>query len=123
MPPNEFWVQLPTAIAGFVGVLVGSFGTFAVTWLTKHYEEKKARRELRIKTAFDYWKSAFEAAQAKGRDTVPFEAFFPFALQIIDLAERKGLSQEQFMAELSKVRARHDALTADWLRSHGPKIA
>jgi hypothetical protein len=51
--------------------LVGSFGTFAVTWLTKHYEVKKARRERRIKTAFDYWKSAFEAAQAKGRDTVP----------------------------------------------------
>jgi hypothetical protein len=123
MPPNEFWVQLPTAIAGFVGVLVGAFGTFAVTWLTKHYEEKKARRELRVKIAFDYWQTTFKTAQDKSREPIPFEAFFLHALHIIDLAERKNLSQDQFLAELDKLQTRHAAIIANWTRTHGRGFA
>jgi hypothetical protein len=47
--------SMNAAVAGFLGTCIGTFGTLAVTWLTKHYEEKKARRELMVKTAWDYW--------------------------------------------------------------------
>ena len=48
------FVTLLTAAVGLIGACIGSFGTLVVTWLTKHYEEKKARRELLVKTDFDF---------------------------------------------------------------------
>jgi hypothetical protein len=101
------------AVAGFLGTCIGTFGTLAVTWLTKHYEEKKARRELMVKTAWDYWAKGFDAAQTRGAQTAPFEAFMFHALKIIELADHKSLSNKQLRDELKKIREFTDTITDD----------
>jgi hypothetical protein len=45
---------MDAAAAGLIGAALGFFGNAVVTWINRHYDESKARRELMIKTAWDY---------------------------------------------------------------------
>jgi hypothetical protein len=54
------------ATAGLVGAAIGFGGNAVVTLITKHYEERKARREILVKTAWDYFSSHSDLA--KNRD-------------------------------------------------------
>jgi hypothetical protein len=51
---------MDAAAAGLVGAAIGFLGNALVTWINKHFDERKARRELLIKTASDYFSSHVE---------------------------------------------------------------
>jgi hypothetical protein len=93
---------MDAATAGLLGTAIGAaigfFGNASITWINRSFDEKRARRELKTKTAFDYWQTAFQKTEA-----VPFEASFFLAIKIMELTERKHLSEEEFVAELKKL--------------------
>jgi hypothetical protein len=90
---------MDAATAGLVGAAIGFSGNALITWINRYFDEKKARCELKLKTAFDYWQTAFQAAISKGSENVPFEAFFLHAVQIMELTERKDLSADEFIVD------------------------
>jgi hypothetical protein len=45
---------MDAATAALVGAALGFVGN-ALTWITKHFDERKAQRELIIKSAWDYY--------------------------------------------------------------------
>jgi len=51
--------------------------------------------------------------------TVPFEASFFLAVKIMELAERKHVSEEEFVAELKRLRERHNIMVGEWLQTRG----
>jgi hypothetical protein len=56
-----------------LGVVVGSIGTIAVTWITKYYEEQTSYRELIIKTSLENFREALISARtAAGNGTRSF---------------------------------------------------
>jgi hypothetical protein len=117
------FVHVDAVTAGFLGTVLGATVGTVGTLITKYFDERKARREVIQKTAFEYWQTTFQAALTKGPPEVPFEAFFLHAVQIMELAERKDLAQDEFIAELNKARARHDARVSEWIHTRGPKIS
>ena len=114
---------MDAATAALAGTGIGLLGNALVTWINRHYDERKARRELMYKTGFDYWKTAFEAAQVIGNRNVPFEAFFLYGIELMELSEDKTLSKEQRLVKVGEARMRHDMLIKNWMETAGPKIA
>lgn len=90
-------VVLGAAIGAF-SALIGVFGNVGVTWITKHYDERKERRELILKSAWDYYSTVLEVGKAiPGSKQQPFDAFLFYMVKVVDLALRKGLSDEQLL--------------------------
>ena len=67
---------MDAATAGLIGVVIGSLANTVVTWINKHFEERKASREFRQKTAFDYWQTAFQAAIEQRAQLCPSRPHF-----------------------------------------------
>jgi hypothetical protein len=109
---------MDAATAGLLGVAIGLIGNAVITWINRRFDEKRSSRELKTKTAFDYWKAAFEKSER-----VPFEASFFLAVKIMELTERKHLSEEEFVSELRRLRDRHNVMIAEWMRTRGPTQA
>jgi hypothetical protein len=77
------------------------------------YHDRKERRQLMVKAAWDYWSKGFDAAQSWNAQTAPFEAFMFHALKVIELSQRRELSDEQLRDELKKAREFVDTITVD----------
>jgi hypothetical protein len=57
---------MPAATAGLIGAALGFCGNSLVAWINRHFDERKARRELLVKTAWDYFSSRYETAKVTG---------------------------------------------------------
>jgi len=90
------------ATAALLGAGIGILGNLALTWINKHFDEKKARRELLIKTSWDHFSTLAE--WTKGQRVAPFEAFLFHTMKVIELALNKNLSDEQIVEEVRKIR-------------------
>lgn len=73
--------EIFTYLGPIIGVIAGSVGTVAVTWITKHYEEQSSYRELIIKTSLEYYREVLittrETIKGSGRKATvwPYESF------------------------------------------------
>ena len=74
-----------------------------MTCINRHYDERKARRELLVKTAWDYFSSKFEIAKLTGGALAPFEVFVFYTVKVVELAVRKNLSDEKTLDEMRKI--------------------
>jgi len=99
------------ATAALLGAGIGILGNLALTWINKHFDEKKARRELLIKTSWDHFSTLAE--WTKGQRVAPFEAFLFHTMKVIELALNKNLSDEQIVEEVRKIRGLSKAILAD----------
>jgi hypothetical protein len=84
--------------AALLGAVIGFLGNAFVTWINKHFDERKAQRELMLKTAWDYYSSRLELAKevAKergGGDFPPFSTFLFHTIRTVDLAPCAKTSQ------------------------------
>ncbi|MGA8656448.1 MAG: hypothetical protein WB586_09890 [Chthoniobacterales bacterium] len=116
-------MKVDSATATLLGTILGAAISQLANLINGYFGERKARRKLMYKTAFDYWKTAFDAAQASNNKNVPFEALFLYATELMAISERKYRSKEVFLAKVAEARARHDALIKNWMETSGPKIA
>jgi hypothetical protein len=115
-------MKVDIATAGLIGTVLGAIISQLGSLITGYFNDRKARRELMYKTAFDYWKTAFEAAQSKDNRNVPFEALFLYGMELMEISERH-LSKKHFLTKVKEARARHDELIKNWMENSGPKIA
>jgi hypothetical protein len=116
-------MNIDSATFGLLGAVIGAVISQVGNLTTRVFDDRKARRELMYKTAFDYWKTAFEAAQVVNNRNVPFEALFLYAIELMEISERKKRSLQHFLDEVTEARVRHDALIKNWKESAGPKVA
>jgi hypothetical protein len=93
------------AAIGVIGTAIGIFGNALVTWINRHFDERKARRELMIKTAWDYYSSRLELAKdGKLRGPLPpFSNILFLVTRIVDLGLRENLSNQQIAEEMRKI--------------------
>lgn len=94
---------MDAATAGLIGAALGFLGNALVTWINKHFDERKAWRELLIKSAWDYYSSRREIFKITGGKMVPFEVFLLYTVKTINLALRKNLSNEDILRELQEI--------------------
>jgi hypothetical protein len=99
---------MDAATAALIGAAIGFLGNALVTWITKHFDERKARRELMLKTAWDYYSSrlelAKEVAKERGRGNFPpFSTFLFHTIRTVDLALRENLSNQQIAEGMRKI--------------------
>ena len=86
------------AAIGVIGTAIGILGNLLMTWINRHFDERKARR-LMIKTAWDYYSSRLElakAGKASGR-LPPFSNILFLIIKIVDLGLRENLSNQQIL--------------------------
>ena len=83
--------ELITVIGTLGGVLIGTFGSFLVTWISKRYEYKKDYKRLIIDVATMEWKEGLELAyKTPGRTRIAsLFSFVMFASEMLDLLEKK----------------------------------
>jgi hypothetical protein len=95
---------MDAAAAGLIGAALGFLGNALVTWINKHYDERKAQRELMIKTSWDYYVSVGEAGKnIPGGILMPFEVFILYTPRVVELALRENLSNEEIVDEMRKI--------------------
>jgi hypothetical protein len=102
-----------TTTAALLGAGIGTVGTLVLTWINRHFDEKKAQRELLIKTGWDHFSTFAEWAKVKGGNLAPFETYLFHTLKVIELASKKNLSNEQIIEEVRKIRELTNAIIAD----------
>lgn len=99
------------ATAALVGAAIGFVGNALVTWINKHFDERKARREIILKSAWDYYATRLEIAKdwakvrPEGAPIPPFSTFLFYTTKVVDLALRKNLSDQKVLKELRKIHA------------------
>jgi len=91
---------MDAATAGLVGAAIGFGGNAVVTWITKHYEERKARREILVKTAWDYFSSHSDLAKNLDVTLMPFELYIFYTVKVVELALRENLSNQEVLDEM-----------------------
>jgi hypothetical protein len=94
--------------AALLGAAIGFLGNAVVTWINKRFDERKARRELMIKTAWDYYSSRREIAEEVAKERgggkfTPFSTFLFHTIRTVDLALRENLSNQQIAEEMRKI--------------------
>jgi hypothetical protein len=103
---------MDAATAGLLGAAIGFCGTAVVTWITKHYEERKARREILVKTAWDYFSSRSDLAKnIRNATLMPFELYIFYTVKVVELALRENLSNQEVLDEMRKYHAFQKELT------------
>ena len=86
--------ELITVTGTLGGVLIGTFGSFLVTWIAKRYEYKKESRRLMIEVATMHWKAALETAlKTSGGKVYPLFSFVINASRMLDLLEKKKIDR------------------------------
>lgn len=80
-----------------IGVLVGSLGTIAVTWITKHYEEEAEYKRLIISTSMEYFKEALIAARNSKRISYvwPYESYVISIAHLVNKVVNKRFKIDQ----------------------------
>jgi len=86
------------AIAALAGAVIGFVGNALSTWINRYFDEKKARRELMVKTAWDQWSTEFNRIRSSPARLAPLEVYLFHTLKVVDLATRTNLSNEQIVA-------------------------
>ncbi len=106
-------IIMDAATAALFGAGIGIFGTLVSTWINRHFDEKKARRELMVKTAWDHYSTFAEFTKTKGGALAPFETYLFHTLKVIEIALSKNLSNEEIVEEVRKIRGLSRAIIAD----------
>jgi len=101
------------ATAALLGAGIGIFGTLISTWINRHFDEKKARRELMVKTSWDHYSTLAEFTKAQGGRLAPFETYLFHTQKVIELALNESLSNEQIVEEVRKIRGLTNAIIAE----------
>jgi hypothetical protein len=101
------------AIAALAGAVIGFVGNALSTWINRYFDEKKARRELMVKTAWDQWSTEFNRTRSSPARLAPLEVYLFHTLKVVDLATRTNLSNEQIVVEVRKIRRLTNAIIAD----------
>src|SRR2546430_10055566 len=109
------------ATAALLGAGIGIFGTLVSTWINRHFDEKKARRELMIKTGWDHYSTVAKFAKETGGGIAPFETYLFHTLKVVELALNKDLSNEQIVEEVRKIRGLTNAILADVEKENAAK--
>jgi preprotein translocase subunit Sec63 len=96
--------ELITVIGTLGGVLIGTFGSFLVTWISKRYEYKRDYKRLIIDVATTEWKEGLELAyKTPGRTRIPpLFSFVMFASEMLDLLEKKKREPNDIKKLLNK---------------------
>jgi hypothetical protein len=102
------------AIAGLIGTALGASGGIVGNLIKSYFDERKARRELMLKTAYDFWRSVYEEARAKNVQIDPFETFVFHITKVLELAGRKNLTNKKIRIALKKIRELSDGLNEDY---------
>ena len=74
-----------------------------MTWINRNFDERKERRELLIKTAWDYFSNQFEVLKLSGGIMAPFEVFALYTVNVLELALRKDMSNQEVLDEMRKI--------------------
>ena len=95
----ELSVQELTIVSTLAGTFIGSFFTFLVMWVSKHYEERKHFRELMIHVASEHWKhtTTTTATRPEGGWVQPFDVYLISMLKLSKLLSRKHLTPEKVL--------------------------
>jgi hypothetical protein len=109
------------ATAALLGAGIGIVGNLVLTWVNRQFDEKKAQRELMIKTGWDHFSTLAEWAKTKGGNLAPFETYLFHTLKVIELASKKNLSNEQIVEEVRKIRGLTNAIIADVHKENAAK--
>ena len=104
---------MDSATAALIGAAFGASGGIAGNLIKSYFDERKARRELMLKTAYDFWQSVYQEARDSKVQIDPFETFVFHITKVLELAERKNLTNEKIRAELKKIRELSDGLNED----------
>jgi hypothetical protein len=83
------------ATAALLGAGIGILGTLVSTWINRHFDEKKARRELMVKTGWDHYSTLATFAKDKGGGIAPFETYLFHTLKIVELALNDNSGREK----------------------------
>ena len=71
---------MDAATAGLIGAAIGFFSNALVTWINKHFDERKAQRELLVRTSWDYYLSRSELAKEVAKERGGSSGFSPFSV-------------------------------------------
>jgi hypothetical protein len=111
--------------AALLGAAIGFLGNALLTWINKHFDERKARRELIVKTAWDCYSTRLEPAKERAREggagRFPlFSVFLFHTIKTVDLALRKNLSNEEIADEMRKI---EELASGSLPVSHPPRLS
>ena len=93
---------MDAATAGLIGAAVGFLANALVTWINRHFDERKARRELMIKAAWDYYALTLNKSQPEV-PTAPFSTYLFHTVKTVELAMRKNLSDQKIAEEMRRI--------------------
>jgi hypothetical protein len=106
-------IALLAALAGFIGVVLGSFVTaltaIVAPWLARRSEQKRQLRQMAIQAGLDNWRHQNELAigllKAGGRGDYSVDApddYIIHMLLLMDIASDSKLSVEDATARIAK---------------------
>jgi|HubBroStandDraft_3_1064219.scaffolds.fasta_scaffold235677_2 hypothetical protein len=103
---------VPDAETELVGAGIGFGVNAVVTLITKHYQERKSRREILVKTAWDYFSNRSDLAKYIGDiKMMQFELYIFYTVKVVELALRENLSNQEILDEMRKYHAFEKELT------------
>ncbi len=79
-------IQFLIYLGPIIGVVVGSLGTVAVTWITKYYEEQSSYRKLIVETSLEYYREALIAARNSVKGTSRRAVVWPYESFVISIS-------------------------------------
>jgi hypothetical protein len=97
--------QTLTVIGTLGGVVIGSFGTFLVTWISKKYEYKRELKKMILDVAIKEWKEGLELLEKRGGGKImPLFSFVIFASDLLNLLEKKKRGRKEIEELLAKAK-------------------
>lgn len=102
----SFKVLLIGMICTLLGTAVGALPPIIITLINKRYEERRALRELIIKTGLENYKHMFEIAKDQGGGSwiVPVDDFIVHMLLVSEKLLHKKLTPEEIKATVANIR-------------------
>lgn len=95
---------------GLAGVILGSLSTLVVTFINRHFDDRRHLREMAIKAAFTYWEHDFEYAKMKNHQTgikatvAPMDSYIVHMLKLAELISDKRITADNVEEELRRIK-------------------
>jgi|SRR6266446_754801 len=98
-------------ISAGIGALIAGIFLLINSWLSRQNEDRRHRRELALKAAISNWERDTDFAILKSKtehvkiNIAPLDMYIIHMLKISEIIERRDLTADLLISELSKIRA------------------
>lgn len=98
------------ALVGVMGTLggtvIGALTAIVVAWINKKYEDRRALRELAVRTGMENWKNMFEVAKLQGGGCwiPPLDDFIVHMLLVSEKLLNQKLTPDEIKTTVANIR-------------------